>query len=431
MASTTGNGGGGGGQIRKIQRLDQRVADLETAPPGTTYIDSADSWPAAVAGIITLAPFHVYRLRASSTMPAGVTFKGHNVTILGDTTVGTIIITNAAAATFKSDGDGYWNLRGLYCLSSGGPMFDITAGVTATSAFLLDTCVLLGATSQVAGIVRSSDRISVIGSFLIDFEDGLQLDGAHSEVSFDGTHFQTHVGTTVYTGLTVLSGATVQSLMISDCRFTTVEAADRCLFFDPSATYSTSVQINTCALRGPGSLFEAGSLEQGDPRVITINSHSAAPNSLWTATAGFNGNLVETSIGVQGTQYPFGNDEPTHDLFNGGSLVERFTLSGAETQDQVFTYNGLVPRAFNLSVDCELDKGGGGSIICELCIRVDGSPVADSATETEVTNSATFARAETTVTLNPGQTFSPCIANATSTANPTIKSAKLSAARVV
>lgn len=426
--------GGTAGALRKIKRVSERVTVLEdqAPPPGTTDIYSAADWPDAVAGVITLTPFHVYRLRGQSVLAPNTTFEGFSVTFIGDTTPGTAILAGATAPLFKSTAPGYWQFIGALVMNAVGPVLDLDLGTGDLALFVLDgRAALSGGGAGTVGIIRSSTRLTVNNANMADFADGLQIDGVHQEVSFNGAALTSTSGASDYVAIQVLSGATVQSTMISDCRFTTVNASDRCIRFDPAATYSTSAQINTCALRGAGQFFKAGSLDQADPKVISVNSHSATPDSLWTAAAGFNGNSDVTTFPLQGTRYPFGNGTPAHTLFNGGSIVERFTLSGAETQLQKFTYDGLVPRAFKLEVECELDKGGGGSVICEICLHVDGVPVPDSVTETDVTNRATFAKAKTTVTMSPGQTFSPCISNTTSTASVTIHSAKISAERVV
>jgi hypothetical protein len=182
-------------------------------------------------------------------------------------------------------------------------------------------------------------------------------------------------------------------------------------------------------MRGPGSFLSPGGLQKSDPYVLA-DGNTGLSDSVFTAAVGFNGNIVATVIAAQSTPVRIGNGAPSHTLFNGEAVTERFTIAGSETQDQEITYDGLLTRTFHIVFTCELDKLGGGSLIGELCIARDNVSISNSVTETEITNSATLAQCETTLTLDPGDTIQLLIGNNTSDANNAVKSGKWSIRRI-
>ncbi len=430
--------GGGAGNARKIKRLDERVAVLENVgePDGTSTLNSFADLEAlhpAVLGLHTLNPDWVYYLNGPINMGSN-TMEGHNVTIIGNTALQTLIFTASVNPLFASDGDGYFNMSWVVAGNSLGPFFDLTLGSDTLSILQMHQVFFTGmAGAGSVGIVRSSDRVTIGGCFFQDLDGGLGFTGTHGEINIANTSIKAKSGATSFKGITTQVGANLDIFFMGDVRFSTANATDRCVLFDSGATYASPLRVASCTIRGSGTFVDAAGLQKTDPNFIaTDNEGTTAPSdSLFTGSASFVGNTTETVIATQSAQVRIGNASAGHDLFNGGAFTERFTLSGAETQLQEFTYDGTRGRTFNIAMDSQLTRSGGGTVLVGLGIQVNNVTVADSVTETEVANAATPGFSRTIVDLEPGDDVQLVISNNSSTANLTVNSARWTITRVV
>jgi hypothetical protein len=432
----------GGGHLRKIQRAEQRISGLEgiVGPyAGVTDVAQLSDFGTPVANEITLLENWVYVLRASINWGA-VTLVGKNVTIIGNQTLQTLQIANSANAMFASNGDGNFTLLGVIAANSGGPFVDWDLGALPLSVGFMDSCFFTGDPSDTGvgsgsvGMIQNTDRISVQGCFFQGLAGGIQFDGSNPEISIRNCSIRARQGVAApsFKGVNILATSTTDIVKIDDVRFISTDAADRSVLFDSGATYNSPIRVAGCTHRGPGTFVDAAGLDETSPFYISEGAEGDnTPNdSVFIANLGFNGNIVETVLAV-GVYARFGASAPTHLLFNGGGFVERFTLTGAETQSQVLTCDARRERTYRITMSGSFDRVGGGVKNYEIAFAKNGSVLTTSETTFEATGDRTTYFVEDTITLTTGDTLWPVVRNLTDSNNVDIVTAKWSVGRAL
>lgn len=422
-----------------LNQVTANVMALGPPSPGVTVVNQKSDFGVAVNGVITLLSNWLYILNAVINLGSDV-LKGNNISIHGNLTLTTILITNSSNAMISSDGDGFIQLVNVLATNGGGPFLDAELGaVPNLSILFLDNVRFsgdpLGDNSGIGtlGKVNGAEQVLISNCFFLDVVDGFQIDGAVPELSIQNSSIASRSGASAFTGLKVLATATLDIAVIGVVRFSTVNAADRCINLSPSATYSSPLRLVGSTIRGSGTFVDAASLQKSDPDFIAAENEGAtAPiDSEFSGEATFLANTVQTVIGVgnQSVLLPVGNGNATHELFNGGAFTERFTLSGAETQLQKFTYDGKRPRTFVVDLHCQLNRVGGGTVLVGLAIQHDdgigGDPVTipSSVTETAVGNSSTGGFTKATLVLVKNCSLYLVMSNNSSEANLIMNSA--------
>lgn len=426
---------GGGSNLPQIHRNRAQVA-LQAPALGTVILRSAADverlYP-AVAGVHLMDPSMVYDVRGTLEMGSN-TFKGQNIVFVGNSFQSTFITTNSPNPLMASDGPGFFNLVSCALLNAGGRILDMDLGNTPLSILRIVETIFFG--NRTAGGVGSmgrlvsAGRVTISASFFLDLNDGLEITGAVTEFSLTNGSISAGVGATAFKGLEIADTATLDSFLLSNMRFETAQAADRAMKIGAGATYARAVQIQGCSLRGPGTFLDAAGKQKSDPFVMSVGNGDALQDSVFAATATLIGNAVATVIADVGVLVPVGNGAATHVKFNGGAFVERWAISGTNAEDQVFTNIDLVTRTYEIELHCELNRGGGGTVLIGLAIAHEGSTIAESVTETEVGNAATSAYSLATLEVSPGETISLQISNDTNTNDVVMNSATWSIRKV-
>lgn len=414
---------------RRIEAVEAAIAD----PPSQVTVNSPADVPDPVGGVITLNDSDssiVYIFNRAIDWTPNV-FAGRNVTLIANQTLPVLQSTNSSSPMFSSNGEGHFTMLGMICSNPGGPFVNMDLGALPLSVAFMDSVFFVGDPLEngtgigTLGTIANTDRVSIQNCFFQSTLDGFKLDGTLGEVNFLNCSMTSRLSAPAYTGISVLSTTTVDIFVLNEMRFTTKSAADRVINFSPSATYLSPVRLRGSTIRGPGTFVAAASLQKSDSNLIaTDNEGTTAPiDSLFTGTATFKANTDVTVIATQGVQVRIGNGTVGHTLLNGGSFSERFTLSGAQTQLQELTYDGKRARTFEIKLNCQLDRVGGGTVTVGLAIQVNNVTVTDSESETSVGNSSSPGLTETTVELQPGDDVQLVISNESSTANLIVKSA--------
>lgn len=428
---------GGGSRLFQINRNRRRIEALETDPEGFTTLRGFDDLEAkypAVNGVHPLQPDWTYHV--VEPLPLGSnTLKGHNITIIGNASLQTLISTDSPNAIVASDGDGYISIEGGVFLNVGGPFLDLDLGLTPLSILRLTEIFFTG--GRTAGGVGSFGRIvranklTISSIVMVDLDDGLDITGQVNEISMTDASLNPGLGATAFIGVDVKDTATLDIALFSVYRIDTIQAADRAMKLGTGATYTKSVQIQTCTLRGPGTFLDAAGKPKTDPFVMSFGNGEALEESLFAGEASFSGNTVATVIGGgnQGVLLPVGNGAPTHEVFV-SDFSERWTLSGATTNVQKFTNNDLITRTYKIQLHCEINRAGGGTIFIGLGLALEGSTIAASVTATEVGNAASLGFTAATVAVAPGEDVTLLMSNNTSEANVIMNSATWSVHKI-
>ena len=419
---------GGGGHLRRIKRAEERIP---IPLQGVTVVNTKADFGVVVGGKITLVPRQHYVMNAVIDLTPDV-LEGDDVIISGDQTPATLLFTNSTSPMISSVGDGVIQLVNLLAANLSGPFLNAAVGTLPNlSVLFLDTVVytgdLLGNGSGLGtiGTVETADLVIINNCSFLDVVDGIKFTGEINDISVVTTAITARSAASAFIGVEILATAELDITALNAIRFSTLNAADRCVKFSSSATYGSPIRVSNSTIRGPGTFVDAVSLQKTDPDFIaTANEGTTAPiDSQFAANASFQGNTVETVIASIGVQVPVGNGNPSHPLFNSGAFVELFTLSGAETQLQVFTLIARDTGTYNIDLHTQLTRAGGGTVLFEQAIQVEGVTVPDSVTVIEVANTSTSGYASTTVQLDEGDEVSIVIANNTSTANLIVNSA--------
>lgn len=414
----------GGGHLKSIQQLRSRLAAVEVDYRpilGVVNVYSRDDLPDPVAGVITLQSNFVYNFLGAVDLGTDV-LEGIDVVMIANSSPQPALTTNSATALLSSTGDGFFNLRGLFLQNTGGPLFDFDFGNDPfVSGVVMDDVVSAG--GPCIGTIAAGDRVILTNTFFIGFTTGLRITGTVGELTILDSSFGSVPSAPNFKGLEVTDSASLDIALVNIMRFTTFNAADICVSLDPSATYAKSFRLQGSTLRGPGSFLDPAGLQKSSPELI-VTDNTGLEDSLFTGSAGFTGNVVETVIALVSTPVRIGSGAPTHEQFNGGAFTERFTLNDAQTQLQTFTYDGLLPRTFTVRLDAVVTRSGGGSVLVEMAIQKNGVTVADSIDVFDVANLATSVFTLTTVSLTKNDTLELVIANNTGDANLTVLSAK-------
>lgn len=423
---------GGGWNLRKQHEHERRVTlGVDGGAPlaGVTNVFVPGDLPPAVGGVRTLRTNWTYRFKAPVDITPDV-FAGHDVSLTGDTTEQTLLTTSSASPLISSDGDGYLNLQGLICSNDAGPMFKVDLGTGPRSIFEAHAVHFEGLGGGSVGDIDSADCVAISSSRFLDCVDGLRLNGSIKEFSLTDSILVSTNGAPAFTGVRATASAVLNVVTFDATRFTTVESLQAAMCLEPAATHAQSVRIQGCTFRGPGVFLDPLSRQVSDPAVFSFGNIGLA-DSVFTAFAGYNGNMEATVIGAIDVPVRVGNDAPTHELFDGNVVLSRFELNGAEAQLQEFKYIGLEPRAFHITINCELDKQAAPAELVELSLRRNNVLIPGSMTETELLNRAHPGFTEAVVTLTSGDTLQVMIANKTSMAAITVTAAKWSVRRLL
>ncbi len=412
--------------------LTDGTADATSAPAeGTVVFRSAAQVEAlypAVGTVHTLDPDKVYDFRGPISLGIN-TFKGHNIVMIGNTALSTLVSTNSANALIESDGDGYINLQGMVFLNNGGPLLNLDLGQTPLSILVMSQVFFTGnkttgGTGSI-GTVVSADRVTIDGSFFVDLDDGLLITGQVNEISMTNCAINPGPAAAAFTGVEIADSSSLDIALFSVVRYKTLNVNDRAMKIGTGATYLKAVRILEGSLRGPGTYMHALGKQKSDRFVLSSGNGEALDDSVFAGVATFTGNTVATVIGSgnQGVLLPVGNGAPTHEVFNGGAFVERIVLSGATTQVQRFTNEDLVTRTYDVELHCELNKAGGGTIFIGLGILQNGVLHAPSRTAVSVGNAATPGYTTATLSLAPTDYIEVRMSNDDSESNVIMNSA--------
>lgn len=431
---------GGPNPARKIQRLDERVTALEGGLPNNPLVVDVwtiDDFPAAVGDVITLAPLVHYILRAPITLPTNTRFEGINITITGDRTFATELMSDTATALFTVSGLGFLQLFDILIANDSGPLLDCSlGGIKGLSILNMNQVIFTGdrptppapppgtGTGEI-GTVNGADRVVINACGFIGIVDGLTLDGAISEVSINSCGIAARAGSPGATFVSSAATANIDIFSLDLCRFETEDAADRCVNFSPSATYGSSIRLRSCSIRGPGTFVDAASLQKSDVYlVVSDNEGTTAPaDSTFSANATYTGNTDETVITSAGAtnEVPIGTGTPAHPVFNGGAFVERFALEGAEAQLQRFRCLALRSRTYRITVNCEVDRVGGGTQELQIAIQKNDVTHVPSRFAFSIANADKVVSTSAVIELTTNDTVRPVVANVTGTNNMIVK----------
>lgn len=407
--------------------------------PRVTHVFEKSDFGVFVGGKATLITGQHYILRAAVNLGTDV-LEGLNINITGDLTFHTILTTNSPNAMITSTGTGFIQLERVLAANAGGPFLDAPLGTTPGLSVLSLSDVRFsgdplgnGTGLGTIGCVAGADRVLISKCFFLGLLDGLKLDGTINDISIQNSDFTARAGAPSFTGVKILASAVLDIAVLDTMRFSTVNAADRCINFSPSATFGSPLRLVGSTIRGPGTFVDVTSLQKTSPNFIAIgNEGTTAPvDSQFAANASFVGNTIATVIGAgnTGVLLPIGNGAPTHELFDGGAFVERFTLSGAETQLQVFTCDARRAYTYKIEFHCQLTRSGGGTVSVGLGIQVEGSTETDSVNAVDVGNAATPGYATTTVELGPTDEVGLVVSNNSGETNVTVISGTWSISR--
>lgn len=427
MVDATGMGGGS--HLSKIHRNQNRLGVLEDLvfdKPGETTLHSAADLPAAVGGVHTLNENWTYRIAGPIDLVSN-TLEGINVVIIGDTSFQTLISTDSINPLFSSNGTGFINFQNCIFSNVSGPIVDLDVGLTANSTIVITQNSFLGTdfitSGGSIGTITNAERVTLDTSFGFGLSNGLVLAGQINELSVTNTTMESDVGAANFTGFEVADTATLNLAVFSILRFNTSNVADYAMKFGTGATYSEAARIQSCAVRGVGMFLDPAGHPKSDVHLIFAGNIGVL-DSVFAASVGFNANTSPTTFAVTGVPVRIGNGTPGHTLFNGGGFIERFSLSGAETQLQELTYDGIVARTFHITVSAELDRGGGGNLLSTISVQLNNVTIPDSATTVEVGNSASTIFVETDAVMSPGDDLQLIISNDTSTTSIIVNSCK-------
>jgi len=410
------------------------VQDLLRTTVVTGQVDvyvKAD-FPTPIAGLIFLVPFVVYIIKQPINLGTD-RLVGNNITIRGNGSFLAAITSTTTSALLTTNGDGLVIINGVALQNPVGTVLSISLALTGFSVFSAAEAFFTGLGTGGIGTINGALRLTTSTCFFNDNITGLVLDGQIDNVTLTNTLFTSVVGAAAFVGLTIKSTAVIKNTLLTVCQFGTLNASDSGLLVETGASLTDPVRLTSSLHDGPGTYIDPSGVQKSDPDLITFDS-PGVDDSIFYSSMFISTNASLTTFPGIGTEVPVGNGTPAHALYVIGTVSERFEIEDGgtpQTQNQELEYNGRNTRNFEIDVDAELDKGGGGSLNIALCVFLNSVLVVDSRQDTLVTNSASLARCSTTISVSPLDLITVCLANDTSTASVTVNFVKIRIRRVI
>lgn len=390
------------------------------------------NFPAPVAGVITIASFVVYIIKQPINLGTD-RIEGNNITLRGNGSFLASITSTTPGALLTSNADGLIIINGVALQNPVGTILDISLALTGFSVFSAAEAFFTGLGTGGIGSINGALRLTTSTCFFNDNITGLVLDGTIDNVTLTNTLFTSVVGAAAFVGLTIKSTAVIKNTLLTVCQFGTSNAGDSGLLVETGATLADPVRLTSSLHDGPGTYIDPSGVQKSDPDLIAFDS-PGVDDSIFYSSMFISTNASLTTFPGIGTEVPIGNGTPAHALFVIGAVVERFEIEDGgtpQTQNQELEYIGVNTRNFEVDVDAQLDKGGGGSLNIALCVFLNSVLVADSRQVTAVTSSSSLATCSTTISVDPADLITVCIANDTSTASITVNFVKIRIRRVL
>lgn len=404
--------------------VDLISASLDPIVAGVVPVFELSDLPTSVNGIITLAPFTLYEINAQIDLGTD-TLTGFNTNLQGKGSFQTSITTSSTGSLFSNSiSSSFSFFSGLAINNAVGKIFDVHLDTDPFSSFVVRDCFINSGNTGSIGTVLGgiTQRYSEVN--FSNFVNGLEISGSIGDFSTINVLFNTAIGTTSLYSLSFASDVSSDAIILNNVNYKTSNSGDTALSIDSAIVLPEPIRLTDCSFRGSGSAIDTSGITSSDPELLVENC-SGVSDSVFVGSMFFNGNTDLTTVLTQSQTINIGEGTPAHTLFTTGTVNSRFSISGSETQNQSLVYNGLLERSFQIVVDTEMDKGGGGSLVIELCILKNDIIILDSVKETEVSNASTYVATSTFINLSTGDNIKACVANTTDTTDFTIKSMKI------
>jgi hypothetical protein len=392
-----------------------RITAISKSMPNVVVVRSITDFPAPVAGQITLANETVYKITGTVDLGSNTLIWGSGAILMGFSPGVDVLVTNNASPMIDSTmGIGIVDLA---LANTGGPViyidgaaadFSVLTNVTFAAsigfcaefhnvAFIfIRECLILSNCTEGFLFNDSIDHIfitltssqSAVPTFTF-----MTLDSALVNTT-TALFYVSHVGIVGQNVIRVVPGATYQQLFISNNSFT-----------------GGATVLDGITKASPG---------------VNIKGNFGLLNSIIAGAAGFTSNTTATVINTANTFVPIGNGttSPPHVTWTLDAASERLVVGGT-FPNQYLEYTGVVTTEASVSFTIFMQKAGGATVVSQARLTLNGSPVANSLIESNITNTETSSSNILIVLLQPGDRLSVQIANASDTTNIIVKTFRL------
>ncbi len=386
-------------------------AVLDTAilqAASTVYVYSMDNFPAADAGVRTLAANTQYIIMANlSTSDRFVIPTGSTNNFVGSAfNLGTTTnITYTGSATFFTGSDiAALQLFDIQFLNSGsGTLYSISATASNFPFITFYQCLAAGWASLGAA---ANVRFFGFNSAHVNNSDGLTLTDCLSFDLVRGAYFNT---ITTNDALFRLTGTDPVTGLIDGPRIIPL-AGESGFDLDATLDAASSLIFNAARFTGAGDALDPTGIDTKDKRVISQGNVGLRDSQ----TLGETYLLIDEEVTI--------NTQSVAEVIDGVNWVDGPLERVLATTGGRLTYDGIEDITLLIKGQATIAKVGGGSDLLELCIFKNGSAVDQPCSGTQ-NSTPTSVSVSAIIDVENGDFFELYVVNQGSDANVDVSSA--------